>query len=172
MIIHELKTIQKEHGYLPAEELQALSRRLSVPLYRLHGIASFYPHFRLQPPPAVTVQVCSDMACFLRGATHLQDIVRTAADSLALADVQVVPTACLGQCDGAPAIAINDQYYTEVNAQRITGFFQTVASGRTLRRQRLTPILRTFACNPYTGPPTYEALKRLQRQEHDAEVLT
>ena len=32
MIIHELKTIQEEHGYLPAEELQALSRRLNVPL--------------------------------------------------------------------------------------------------------------------------------------------
>ena len=51
MIIHELKTIQEEHGYLPAEALQALSRRLNVPLYRLHGVASFYPHFRLQPPP-------------------------------------------------------------------------------------------------------------------------
>ena len=82
MIIHELKTIQEEHGYLPAEELQALSRRLNVPLYRLHGVASFYPHFRLQPPPAVDVQVCSDIACFLRGATDVHAIVQTAADSL------------------------------------------------------------------------------------------
>src|SRR6266581_3731731 len=172
MIIHELKTIQEEHGYLPAEALQALSRRLNVPLYRLHGVASFYPHFRLQPPPAVTVQVCSDVACFLRGATPLQDIVRTAADSLALTDVQIVPTSCLGQCDGAPAIAINDQYYTEVSAQRITGFLQTVASGRTLRRQRLVPTSRTFACNPYEGAPSYEALQRLQHQGDAATVLT
>src|SRR2546428_7994994 len=164
MIIQELKTIQEERGYLPAEELQALSRRLNVPLYRLHGVASFYPHFRLQPPPAVTVQVCSDVACFLRGATPLQDIVRTAADSLALTDVQIVPTSCLGQCDGAPAIAINDPYYTEVNAQRITGLLQTVTSGRTLRRQRFSPEERTLACNPYTGTPTYAALQRLQQQ--------
>ena len=171
MIIHELKTIQKEHGYLPAAELQALSRRLNMPLYRLHGVASFYPHFRLQPPPAVTVQVCSDMACFLRGATPLQDIVRTAADSLALTDVQIAPTSCLGQCDGAPAIAINDQYYTEVNAQRITGLLQTVTSGRTLRRQRFSPAMRAFACNPYTGTPTYTALQRLQQQGNAEAVL-
>ena len=52
MIIHELKTLQDAHGYLPAAELQALARRLNVPLYRLHRVASFYPHFRLQPPPA------------------------------------------------------------------------------------------------------------------------
>jgi NADH:ubiquinone oxidoreductase subunit F (NADH-binding)/NADH:ubiquinone oxidoreductase subunit E len=172
MIIHELKTIQEEHGYLPAEELQALSRRLNVPLYRLHGVASFYPHFRLQPPPAADVQVCSDMACFLRGATDVQAIVKTAADALALTDIRIRPASCLGQCDGAPAIAINDQYYTEVNAQRITGLLQTVVNGRTLRRQRLTPVARTFACNPYGGPSTYEALQRLRQQGDAAAVLT
>ena len=172
MIIHELKTIQEEHGYLPAAELQALSRRLNVPLYRLHGVASFYPHFRLQPPPAADVRVCSDMACFLRGATDVQAIVKTAADSLALTDIQIRPASCLGQCDGAPAIAINDQYYTEVNAQRITGFLQTVVDGRTLRRQRLTPAARTFACNPYSGPPAYEALQHLRQQGDAAAVLT
>ncbi len=170
MIIHELKTIQEEHGYLPAEALQALSRRLNVPLYRLHGVASFYPHFRLQPPPAADVKVCNDMACFLRGATDVHDIVRTVADALALTDMQIRPTSCLGQCDGAPAIAINDQYYTEVNAQRITGWLQTVASGRTPRRQRFSPASRTFACNPYAETPTYIALRRLQ-QQGDAEAV-
>jgi NADH:ubiquinone oxidoreductase subunit F (NADH-binding)/NADH:ubiquinone oxidoreductase subunit E len=172
MIIHELKTIQEEHGYLPAAELQALARRLNVPLYRLHGVASFYPHFRLQPPPAADVRVCSDMACFLRGATDVHAIVKTAADSLALTDIQIRPASCLGQCDGAPAIAINDQYYTEVNAQRITGFLQTVVNGRTLRRQRLTPAARSFASNPYSGPPTYEALRHLRQQGDAAAVLT
>jgi NADH:ubiquinone oxidoreductase subunit F (NADH-binding)/NADH:ubiquinone oxidoreductase subunit E len=171
MIIHELKTIQEEHGYLPAEALQALSRRLNVPLYRLHGVASFYPHFRLQPPPAADVKVCNDMACFLRGATDVPDIVRTVADALALTDIQIRPTSCLGQCDGAPAIAINDQYYTEVNAQRITGWLQTIASGRTPRRQRFSPTSRTFACNPYAGTPAYTALRRLRQQDNAEAVL-
>src|SRR2546427_12593741 len=164
MIIQERKTIQEEQGYLPAEEMQALSRRLNVPLYRLHGVASFYPHFRLHPPPAVDVQVCSDIVCFLRGATDVHAIVQTAADSLGLTDVRICPTSCLGQCDGAPAMAINDQYYTEVNAQRITGFLQTVASRRTLRRQRATPTSRTFACNPYVGAPSYEPLQPFKHQ--------
>jgi NADH:ubiquinone oxidoreductase subunit F (NADH-binding)/NADH:ubiquinone oxidoreductase subunit E len=167
MIIHELHAIQNQYGYLPATELQALSRRLHVPLYRLHGVASFYPHFRLHPPPAVDIKVCRDFACYLRGASDLLEIVRTAVDASPLTDVEVAPTACLGQCDSAPAIAIKNQSYTRVNAQRITSLLDIIASGRTLRRQRLSPPTSPFVCDPYNGTPTYEALRR-QVQDGDA----
>jgi formate dehydrogenase beta subunit len=160
MIIHELHTIQKQHGYLPAAELQALSRRLNVPLYRLYGVASFYPHFRLQPPATLEIRVCSDVSCHLRGARDLHDIVRTAVDASPLTEVTVVPTACLGQCEGAPAIAINNQPYTRVNAQRITSLLDTIASGRTLRQQRLASHKTPLACDPYRGTPTYAALRQ------------
>src|SRR5262245_24304919 len=115
MIIHELHAIQDTHGYLPAAELQALSHRINVPLYRLHGVASFYPHFRLQPPPAVEIKVCRDFACHLRGAPDLYDIARTVAEASPLTDVQVSFTPCLGQCEGAPAVSINSRPYTGVN---------------------------------------------------------
>lgn len=161
MIIHELHTIQNQHGYLPAEELQALSRRLNVPLYRLHGVASFYPHFRLDPPPATHIQVCRDFSCHLRGASDLYEIVCTAVKASPLSQVEVTPTACLGQCDGAPAIAINNRPYTKVNAQRITTLLNTIASGRPLRHQRLSAAQTPFQCDPYHGDPRYEALRRL-----------
>ena len=171
MIIQELNLIQKAHSYLPAEELQALSRRISVPLYRLHGLASFYPHYRLQPPPAVDIRVCHDMACQLRGATDLQAIARTAVDASPLTDVQVGATACLGQCDGAPAITVNDQVYTDASAQRIVSLLQTVAEGRTLRRQRFIPPDTAYVCNPYDGTAAYDALRRLVHGGDSAAVI-
>ena len=171
MIIQELNLIQKTHSYLPADALQDLSRRLNVPLYRLHGLASFYPHFRLQPPPEVDLRVCRDMACALRGADDLQAIARTAADASTLTDIQVGATACLGQCDGAPAITINDQVYTEASAQRIVSLLQTLAAGRTLRRQRFLPPDTRFACDPYDGSSTYDALRGLLRSGDGAAVI-
>ncbi len=170
MILHELKTLQDEHGYLPATALQDLARRLNVPLYRLHGLASFYPHFRLQPPAAVEVNICGDVACFLRGAMDLPDIVRTTADSLGIPDVRLGHTSCLGQCDRAPAIGVNGQYYTEVNAQRIATLLQTAASDRTLRRQRTVLESRSFVCDPYNGTSTYAALQHL-RTRGNAEAI-
>ncbi len=160
MIIHELHSIQEQHGYLPAEALQNLSRHINEPLYRLYGLASFYPHFRLEPPPSTEIRVCRDFSCHLRGSTDLYDIVRTAVDASPLDNVEVAPTSCLGQCEEAPAITINNRPYTKMSAQRITALLDTLASERTLRQQRLTPTEATFQCDPYQGEPRYEALRR------------
>jgi NADH:ubiquinone oxidoreductase subunit F (NADH-binding)/NADH:ubiquinone oxidoreductase subunit E len=171
MIIQELNTIQERCGYLPVDELQALSRRLNIPLYRLHGVASFYPHFRLQPPPAVEIKVCRDLSCHLRGASDLYEIARTAADASPLTEVEVTTASCLGQCEGAPAISVNNRPYTGVNAQRITSLLDTLASGRTLRHQRLQRPKTPCVCDPYDGTPTYDALRRLAHDGNAAAVI-
>ena len=107
MILENLRRIQNSHGYLPSAELIALASRTNAPLHTLHEVASFFPHFRLRPPPAVTVKVCRDLACRLRGSATLQarlnDAARLWADE---SRVQVEEVSCLGRCDGAPAVFV------------------------------------------------------------------
>ena len=76
MLIDDLKDIQSAHGFLPREKLLELSRRKSLPLYQIEGVASFYPHFRSTPPPAVEIAVCADMSCWLAGAERLEAEIR------------------------------------------------------------------------------------------------
>src|ERR1700693_4351240 len=99
MIIQELHKIQDRCGYGPAADLHALSRRLERPLHRVHEVASFYPLYRLDPPPAVEVQVCRDMACHLHGATQLTQNLQAYASDLDAKRVKVCGVSCLGQCD-------------------------------------------------------------------------
>ncbi len=108
MIFDELRGIQRQFGYLPAEQLRDLAKRIDVPLYRLHGVASFYPHLRLTPPPKADVCVCQDMSCHLRGADSLRARLE---ENLKNPDVVVRGVSCLGRCDQAPAVAINDRIY-------------------------------------------------------------
>jgi len=65
-IFEQLRSIQTEYGYLPADQLKALSKSAEIPLFQIHGVADFYPHFHLSPPPKVSARVCSDMSCHLR----------------------------------------------------------------------------------------------------------
>src|SRR5438046_5747771 len=70
-LIAALTAIQQEHGSITPEALRALSDRERVPLYPLHGLATFYPHFKVKAPPPVEIAVCTDLACHLRGAGDL-----------------------------------------------------------------------------------------------------
>ncbi len=162
MLIEELKAIQHKHGYLPREELYALSERANVPLWQIHGVAGFYPHFRLQPPPKVEVKVCADLSCHLRGACPLSRQVAEEVQRLGLESVEVKEVSCLGRCDGAPAAAVNDEIYTDVIADKLHKLLLAAAEGKSVRRQRRQRRAVTFTINPYDDKtPPYSTLRRL-----------
>src|SRR5262249_7199971 len=105
-LIPALNAIQERVGWLPREELVALSRDVRRPLYEIEGLVSFYPHFRTDPPVKAELRVCHDLSCWLRGADERIAAVR--ARYGAGADVEIVEGSCLGRCDIAPAGTVNE----------------------------------------------------------------
>jgi len=105
-LIPALNAIQERAGWLPREELVALSRDVRRPLYEIEGLVSFYPHFRTDPPVKAELRVCHDLSCWLRGADERIAAVKERYGSDA--DVEVVEGSCLGRCDTAPAGTVNE----------------------------------------------------------------
>lgn len=104
MILPGLREIQKRCGFLPMSELHGLSERLGVPLHRIQEVVSFFPHFRREPPPPLTISVCRDMACHLRNAGACHEALSAEAAALGgVEQIEVEWVSCLGRCDGAPA---------------------------------------------------------------------
>ena len=116
MIFDDLRAIQLRYGFLPKAELEGLSQRTHTPLYQIHSVASFYPHFHLAPPAKAEIRVCADMSCHLNGACELRAELQRRFAGCRPEDVQIREVSCLGRCDRAPAISINDQILTEVTA--------------------------------------------------------
>src|SRR5207244_13314888 len=136
MIIPALNEIQDRLGYLPEPELRALAKRLRVPLHRVHEVASFYPRYRLKPPPPVRVQVCRDLACFLRGAAGLRANLEALARDAGGIRIAVEGVSCLGQCDRPPAVAVNDHVYRGLSEAELLSQVKRAAAGEPLPRQR------------------------------------
>jgi NADH:ubiquinone oxidoreductase subunit F (NADH-binding)/NADH:ubiquinone oxidoreductase subunit E len=105
-LIPALNAIQERVGWLPREELVALSRDVRRPLYEIEGLVSFYPHFRTDPPKRAELRVCHDLSCWLRGAGERIAALRERYGSDT--DVEVIEGSCLGRCDIAPAATVNE----------------------------------------------------------------
>src|SRR5438105_15930893 len=101
-LVTALQKIQSQFGYLKREALEQYSEEIGVPLYRLHSVASFFPHFQLTPPKPVTLKICRDMACRMAGSGKmLRDL-----HSLGNGMINLEGVSCLGRCDRAPAACV------------------------------------------------------------------
>jgi len=161
VIFDELRAIQLRHGYLPKAELEALSHRTQTPLYQLHSVASFYPHFHLTPPAKAEVHVCADMSCRLNGACDLRAEVMRRFAGARPEDVQIKDVSCLGRCDQAPAVAINDEIFAGVTPGKTEELARRAMRGEELRADH--PRHARIACDsdPYSDTEKYGVLRRL-----------
>ena len=171
MIFRELREIQRQFGYLPADELKALASKIDVPLYRLHGVASFYPHFHLTPPPKVDVRVCQDMSCHLRGADELRKELDKSALQSANADVTISRVSCLGRCDQAPAIAINEKIFTDLAAIQIHAMIGELLSDVPLSAGPHANHRVPCAIDPYQSEAPYQAVRNFLKSRDSAGTL-
>jgi NADH:ubiquinone oxidoreductase subunit F (NADH-binding)/NADH:ubiquinone oxidoreductase subunit E len=161
MIVQELYAIQQRCGYLSQDELRALSQRINVPLHRLHEVASFYPFYRLEPPPLVDVRVCRDMACHLRGSGRLRRTLEALAHELDPEQITVGGISCLGQCDSAPcALSINDQVYFGLDDEQVKDLVKAAAARQPLPRKPADRSPLGWKIDVYDGQPRYDALRK------------
>ena len=161
MIFEGLREIQHRFGYLPAKELEELAKKIDVPLYRLHGVASFYPHFRLTPPPKADVCVCQDMSCHLRGAEALRSRLENRFQNRRSSEVTVRGTSCLGRCDQAPAVAVNDHIYTRLSEFQLEEMIGEAITQGVLPEPVVAHRDVPCATDPYPANERYAVVRRL-----------
>ena len=113
-VIPVLQKAQEAYGYLPAEVLQHISKKMGVPLSQLYGVATFYAQFYLARRGRHVVRICDGTACHVRGAAknikNLEmDLGIKAGATTPDYRVTVEVVYCLGSCGLAPVAVIDDQ---------------------------------------------------------------
>jgi len=165
-LIPALNAIQERVGWLPREELVALSRDVRRPLYEIEGLVSFYPHFRTEPPRKTEIRLCRDLSCWLRGADARIDAIRERYGTDA--DVEIVEGSCLGRCDIAPACTVNER---PLPAAAVAANF---AERAVVTRQPSAGSPARWPNDPYPGPEDrYAVLREVLAGRLDvADVIT
>jgi formate dehydrogenase beta subunit len=161
VIFDELRAIQLRYGYLPKAELQGLSQRSQIPLYQIHSVASFYPHFHLTPPSRAELYVCADMSCRLNGSCELRAELASRFAGIRPEDVQIRDVSCLGRCDRAPAVAINDAIFDGVSADQVEQLTRRAVRGDEVQPEHPEAQRAACAADPYGEGEEYNAVRKL-----------
>ena len=171
VIFDDLRAIQLRYGFLPKAELEGLSQRTQTPLYQIHSLASFYPHFHLAPPAKAEIRVCADMSCHLNGACELRaELERRFAGSRP-EDVQIRDVSCLGRCDHAPAVSINDQIFTDVTAASAEQIAHSALRGEEIYEPHPEKAHVKCKADPYSEGEKYGVVRNLAQSRACDEVL-
>lgn len=119
-----LHAIQARLGWIPATALPLIATALNLSRAEVHGVLSFYPHFRTEPPGRHVLQICRAESCQAMGGVALEaqararlgvDWHQTSADGA----VTLEPVYCLGNCACSPALRIDDEIIGRVSAARL-----------------------------------------------------
>ncbi len=116
-----LHDIQDRLGYVPPSAIPEIAKALNLSRAEVHGVVSFYHHFRQTPPGRHVLQVCRAEACQSMGAESLLAALRsqlgidlhgTTADGA----VTLEPVYCLGNCACAPSVMVDGRVRGRVSA--------------------------------------------------------
>ena len=115
-----LHGVQDAVGYIPPQVVQLIADELNLSRAEVHGVVTYYHHFRQTPPGRHVVQVCRAEACQSVGgealAAHAKaalacDFHETTADGV----FSLESVYCLGQCACGPAVMMGDELYARMS---------------------------------------------------------
>ena len=119
-----LHAVQAVEGYVPADAIPRIAESLNLSRAEVHGVVSYYHHFRQKPAGKVVVQICRAEACQAVGADEFaQEAVKLLGcdfhESTQDGAVTLEPVYCLGQCACGPSIMINDDIHLRMTTERL-----------------------------------------------------
>ncbi len=135
-ILHE---VQDALGYIPSECVPRIAAGLNLSRAEVHGVVTYYHHFRSEAPGQHLVQVCRAEACQAMGADLLLHHAErklgchtqgghgsTSADGR----FTLTPVFCLGLCASSPAITVDGQLHARVTPERFDAVIAALGAAR------------------------------------------
>lgn len=127
--IEALKIVQQQRGWVPDGACEAIGAVLGISAADVEGVATFYSQIFRQPVGRHIIRVCDSMTCYIGGHESVLESIRkelgigpgqTTADNR----FTLIPVCCLGNCDKAPALMIDDDTFGDVSADSVAALLE------------------------------------------------
>jgi formate dehydrogenase subunit gamma len=132
-LLPALHAIQDALGHVPPDAVPLVAAQFNLSRAEVHGVVSYYHHFRVAPAGRLLVQVCRAEACKAMGADALLEhaehrlgcaVHGTSTDR----QHSLEPVFCLGLCASSPAIAVNGEVHARITPARFDAVLEEARS--------------------------------------------
>jgi NADH-quinone oxidoreductase subunit E len=124
VLVPTLLYAQDEVGYLSDDVIVELAKRLDLTELDVRNVISYYSMLVTKPRGKVNVQVCTNIACMLRGGEEILNHCKkrlgvghkeTTEDGL----FSVEEVECIGGCSWAPAVQVNYDFHENLTTEKM-----------------------------------------------------
>lgn len=121
-VIEALKIVQKLRGWVSDECVEAIGLHLGMSAAEVDSVATFYNLIFRKPVGRNVILLCDSISCYVMGYKKLQSLLQeklgirfgeTSSDNR----FTLLPNCCLGCCDHAPAMMINEDLHKDLKAE-------------------------------------------------------
>ena len=125
-----MKWIQRRDGYIADEALHDAAEYLGLPAADLEGLATFYNLLFRKPVGRNVIKVCDSVSCWMCGYEGLRDRLRERlgidfGETTADGEFTLLPVVCLGNCDNAPSLMVNEDLHDRVTPASVDAVIES-----------------------------------------------
>ena len=126
--IDALMIVQRHRGWVSDESLSAIANLLQMSTAELDGVATFYNLIYRQPVGRHVISMCDSVSCYVMGADALGKDLQTKlgirfGETTPDGRFTLLPIVCLGACDKAPTMQIDEDLIENVAATNLDEIF-------------------------------------------------
>ena len=123
-VAEALKIVQRQRGWVSDESIRDIAAALGLTPDEVDSIATFYSMIFRRPVGRHVILICDSVSCWIMGANplqeHLAQVLGVAlGETTADGRFTLLPCACLGACDRAPAMMIDDDLYVDLTPEKL-----------------------------------------------------
>lgn len=122
--LEALKIVQKHQGWVSDESLLGIARYLDIPPSDLEGVATFFNLVYRQPVGRHVMLFCNSVSCWIMGCEGIKQHIKDKLDidfgqTSADGDFTLIPVPCLGDCDRAPVMLVDEDLHRNLTPEKI-----------------------------------------------------
>jgi NADH-quinone oxidoreductase subunit E len=122
--IEAMKVVQRHRGWVSDESIKEIAALLEMTAEELDAVATFYNLIFRKPVGKHVVMVCDSVSCWMLGYERLRERLKAGlgvnlGETTADGQFTLLPTVCLGTCDHAPALMVDNETYGDLDEAKV-----------------------------------------------------